>query len=122
MVKMIRSRLTEKPKSNFWIIFSIFLVSFTLITEIYLIVIIYQKNTIIDSKQAKINNLMSEVHQAGVQQKEKEIKLKEKVAQQEIQFNSSNFISIKQFEAFKKTYYREINRLKREINRLKVKN
>ena len=119
---MIRSRQTEQPKSNFWIIFSIFLVSFTLITEIYLIVVIYQKNTIIDSKQAKINNLMSEVNQAGVQQKEKEIKLKEKVAQQEIQFNSSNFISIKQFEAFKKTHYREINRLKREINRLKVKN
>lgn len=119
---MIRSRQTQKPKSNFWKIFSIFLICFTFITEIYLMVIIYQKNTIIDIRQAKINDLMSEVHQAGFQQKEKETKLKKKVAQQEILINSSNFISVKQFEFFKKTHDREINRLKREISRLKAKN
>ena len=121
MAKMIRSRLPEQPKSNFWKITSIFLICFTLITEIYLVVVIYQKNSDISIKQAKINNLTSEIHQSGIQQKELEIKQKKKIARQEIQFNSANFISTRQFEVFKKTHYREIKSLKRAISRLKQK-
>ncbi|MBT4290715.1 MAG: hypothetical protein HOD92_25595 [Deltaproteobacteria bacterium] len=71
--------------------------------------------------QAKINNLMSEIHQTGIQQKEQEIIKKKKIANQEIQFNSANFITTRQFEVFKKAHYREIKSLKREIGRLKTK-
>lgn len=119
MARMIRSRLPEQPSTNIWKIASIFLICFTLFTEIYLVVIIYQKNVELNIKQAKINNLMTEIHQAGEQQQDKEVKLKKKVAKQAVQFNSANFISVKQFNAFRKTHNREISRLKREINRLK---